>query len=60
MKTWYYEEARAIANRDLLLNTIEHNRKFGDWETRKERAADPLEPLVSDPGEEDDMERGRR
>lgn len=34
--------------------------KFIEWETRKERAADPLEPMITDEDFEDDMEYGRR
>lgn len=35
------------------------NEKFIEWETRKERAADPLEPMITE-DEEDEMEYARR
>jgi hypothetical protein len=60
---WYEQEQRAMANRDSLLDTIDRARAFGEWETRKERAADPLQIPVPEPDEEqsgDFCERGRR
>jgi len=36
----------------------EAQKKFGEWERRKERAADPLEPMITD--DEDDWEYSRR
>jgi hypothetical protein len=47
-----------------IRNDIQHGRyngfrnTFDEWEARKERAADPLEPMIKD--DEDELEQLRR
>ena len=59
MQSWM-EQRRQIAAQDAYRQSRDEQRRFNDWEIRKERAADPLEPLVEDPFEESEMERSRR
>jgi hypothetical protein len=56
---WMQQEARQIAHQDAYRYSRDQQRRFEEWEIRKERAAEPI--LSEEPEfEEDEMERGRR
>jgi hypothetical protein len=57
MQSWL-EQQREIQERDVYWSSRDGQRKFGEWEAAKDRAADPLE----EPEEEfeSDMEQDMR
>lgn len=59
MQTWM-EQRRQIAAQDAYRHSRDEQRRFQEWKIAKERAADPLAPLIDDPFDEEEMERSRR